>query len=71
MALSVLPLHTQHLAQQHDLIQQIVVMDDQPLTMIDPDVTACVPVVPGVMGDAPADRVSAVRCMPLLHAGSQ
>ena len=31
MALYVLPIHAQHLAQQHHGCQQIVVMDDPPL----------------------------------------
>ncbi len=34
MALSIFPIHVQHLAQQHDRFQQIVVMNEPPLTEV-------------------------------------
>ncbi len=36
MALSVLPVHAQHLAQQHNRFQQIVVVDNPPLGEVVP-----------------------------------
>lgn len=45
----ILLIHAQHLAQQHDRIQQIVVMDDPPLAEVVAGVERPVPIFVGIL----------------------